>query len=67
VFLVGRGYAPINHCLTADAMRTGRLIQLVPARSLPTWPVNALFTSRTRAHRIDLFTQEFAAHLEDAL
>jgi DNA-binding transcriptional LysR family regulator len=67
VLLAGRGYGPIHHYLAADALRTGRLIQLLPAWSLPTWPVNALFTSRARAHRVDVFAQEFEAHLRDIL
>ena len=42
-------------------------IQLLAAWSLRIWPVNGLFTSQTRAHRVDQFAREFAACLHDAL
>ncbi|MFJ1254879.1 LysR family transcriptional regulator [Cupriavidus sp. CuC1] len=67
VLVAGRGYAPIHHYLAAEALRAGRLVQLLPGWSLPAWPLNALFTSRTRPHRVDQFTQEFAVYLRDVL
>jgi hypothetical protein len=42
-------------------------IQLLAAWSLPIWPVNALFTSRTCAYQVVQFVREFAACLHGAL
>jgi LysR family transcriptional regulator for bpeEF and oprC len=63
--LAGAGYGQIHTYLVTDALRTGQLVQLLPAWTLPTWPVNALFAYRARPHRVDVFIDELVAYLHE--
>ena len=63
--LAGAGYGKIHTYLVSDALRTGQLVALLPAWTLPSWPVNALFAYRARPHRVDVFIEELLALLHE--
>jgi len=63
--LAGAGYGKIHTYLVSDALRTGQLVNLLPAWTLPIWPVNALFAYRARPSRVDLFIEELIARLNE--
>lgn len=59
----GAGYGVIHEYLVLDAIRAGKLVRLLDTWSLPTWPINALFSYRSRPRRVDNFIEEFVAYL----
>jgi DNA-binding transcriptional LysR family regulator len=63
--LAGAGYGQIHTYLVAGALRTGKLVQLLPAWALPAWPVNALYAYRARPSRVDVFIEELIARLHE--
>lgn len=61
--LAGMGYGAIHEYLVADFVQCGRLVELLPEWTLPTWPLNALFPSRNRPYRVDHFIDNFVSYV----
>lgn len=62
--LAGLGYGAIHRYLVADAIAAGRLIELLPDWTLPSWPLHALFAARTRSARVDFVVDQLAQRLQ---
>ena len=61
--IAGLGYGAIHHYMVKEQLRDGGLIQLLPDRSLPSWPINAMFVARGRQYRVDHFVEELVGYL----
>jgi DNA-binding transcriptional LysR family regulator len=63
--IAGGGYGVIHEYLVLDAIHAGRLVRLLDRWTLPNWPVNALFSYRSRPRRVDNFIDALVAHLNE--